>query len=517
MKQTIILGVLLLMSSLSQAGRLVSNFAWTAAPGSQEGQLRLVAQNGVSTLELSVGSVGVQIDAIVPTRFDASYALAHDRAFSDYTAEFRLTPWAIDATGALWLPYFGKDNGSFLEPRGLVSFAEGAFTQHELVSDTLVLPDSLAQDPLLRAVGAISANADSWWLAQGVGGLLRWDSRSGEGERWLLDVQAGRLVRADSLDSIRVGTHEPIFSLAAQGTDLWLASARGLWKRRADGVVAGTGIPALDTGRITGIWSGGSPLRIFVESSRRAGSATMGQLWSSSDSGRSFSPVFSAWDSLDLAVSSIAFMGSETWIAVQRTESVFSGLLRVGPKGLKAWSDTLPSGAVSGSSRWVWGLDAGVIDRDAYITGVCSFPLAGGRIGLAVTTYGGGVSVSADSGKTWKMVLNQVAVGSDLAEIRMVPSVLRGSGATALVAYQLSQASEITIEIFSYDMKKVRTLVRGAKRTADPVRSSDPRVDVWDGKDDAGRPAAMGTYYVKVRDNRGHVGWGKVMSLGGAP
>ena len=39
----------------------------------------------------------------------------------------------------------------------------------------------------------------------------------------------------------------------------------------------------------------------------------------------------------------------------------------------------------------------------------------------------------------------------------------------------------------------------------------------WDGLDEAGRPVAMGTYYVKVQDDRGHVGWGKVMSLGGRP
>jgi hypothetical protein len=25
----------------------------------------------------------------------------------------------------------------------------------------------------------------------------------------------------------------------------------------------------------------------------------------------------------------------------------------------------------------------------------------------------------------------------------------------------------------------------------------------------------MGIYYVRVKDNHGHVGWGKVMSLGG--
>ena len=44
---------------------------------------------------------------------------------------------------------------------------------------------------------------------------------------------------------------------------------------------------------------------------------------------------------------------------------------------------------------------------------------------------------------------------------------------------------------------------------------TNAKEDFWDGMDDGGRPCTMGIYYVRVKDNHGHIGWGKVMSLGG--
>jgi len=504
------------------AERLVSNFTFAVAPGEQTGELRVVARgdvaNGISTLELSLADGALQVQGIRNALLDKDYVAVHDRVFADLSGEYRRTPWALDAAGGLWLPYFGKDDaGSWLRPLGLAQFQGGAFAVNVLSSDSLLFSDSLNADPLSQAVGALVPAGASLWVAQGAGGLLRWNPLADTGSRWLLEPGQSRLVDAGSVDSVLFKVHAPVFGVAAEpGSDaLWLSSAKGLWRRAGDGSLTRTGLPALDTGRITGVWSGGNPAQIWVESSRYSNSASQGELWRSLDSGRTFQTVFPAYDSLNVTVEAVAFVGSEAWLAVISTEGSLSGLLRVGKAGPLAWTDTLPENARSDASSWVWGVDAGVTDRDVYVTSVCSFTLAAGVTGLAVSTYGGGVSVSADSGRTWKPVLNQVAVKGDLAEIRMVPSVLRFEPRSTLVAYQLSQASKVTIEIFSYDMKKVRTLVRDAARSSDPVRSSDPRADVWDGKDDAGRPVALGTYYVKVQDNHGHVGWGKVMSLGG--
>jgi hypothetical protein len=96
----------------------------------------------------------------------------------------------------------------------------------------------------------------------------------------------------------------------------------------------------------------------------------------------------------------------------------------------------------------------------------------------------------------------------------MVPSVIT-AGSESLVSYKVSKDSKITIEVFSYDMKKVRKIVKSAPRFADASRSTNAKEDVWDGLDDYGNPCAMGVYYVRVKDNHGHVGWGKVMTLGG--
>ena len=135
-------------------------------------------------------------------------------------------------------------------------------------------------------------------------------------------------------------------------------------------------------------------------------------------------------------------------------------------------------------------------------------------IGLAVATDGNGISVSADSGRTWTSILNRAKLGGNLGTVRMVPSVITAGG-QSLVSYKVGKDSRITIEVFSYDMRRVRTIVSDVSRSADESRSTDPKDDFWDGMDDGGRPCTMGVYYVRVKDNRGHVGWGKVMSLGG--
>ena len=150
-----------------------------------------------------------------------------------------------------------------------------------------------------------------------------------------------------------------------------------------------------------------------------------------------------------------------------------------------------------------------------FVIAVADFPINNNTQGLAVATYGNGVLFSADTGKTWKNLMNRSPVDDNLKTIRAVPSVLRGESATSLIAYKVSKNSKITIEVFSYDMKKVRTIVKNAPRMADPVRSTNQTEDIWNGRDDHGRHTAMGTYYIKVSDNHGNTGWTKVMSLGG--
>jgi hypothetical protein len=149
------------------------------------------------------------------------------------------------------------------------------------------------------------------------------------------------------------------------------------------------------------------------------------------------------------------------------------------------------------------------------LTSATEFTLANGSVGIAFSSFGGGLAYSVDGGANWKFVANRAEVKGDLGSVRIVPSVLRGDAATALVAYRVSQNSQITIEVFSYDMKKLRTIVKDAPRDSDPIRSSHRTEDTWDGKDKHGKAVAAGVYYIKVSDNHGHTGWGKAMVLGG--
>lgn len=501
------------------ADRLVSNFTYAVAPGSVPGELRVVArgdvQSGVSVLELGLADGSLQVQSVQTTLLDPQFALVPDFIFTGLTGERRRVAVATTASGDLWIPYYVSSDGSLIEPEGLVSFSAGAFQAEHLSSDTLVLADSLPAD---RAVGGVFADHDTLWMAQGSAGLAKWIPSSTHGERWFFDSTATQLVNAATVDSV-AAPYAPIYGLARhfENQAMWIATAKGLWLRKSDGALLAS-VPAdLAKARVTGVWSGGEPWQVLAETAVREGSLTRSALWRSLDSGKTFQNIMPAYDSLDVVTTAVAFVGTQAWLAIQSSEGSRAGLLRIDTSGPVAWADSLPAGSLSTASRWIWGLDAGVLDRDVHVTGICSFPLSDGRLGLALSSFGGGLSLSADSGKTWRPFLNQTEVKSNLSEIRLVPSVLRYQGATALVAYRLTQDSRINIEIFSYDMKRVRKLVSNGARSADPVRSSDPRVDIWDGRDDAGREVAMGIYYVKVTDNHGHTGWGKVMTLGGRP
>ena len=127
-----------------------------------------------------------------------------------------------------------------------------------------------------------------------------------------------------------------------------------------------------------------------------------------------------------------------------------SGLLKLDSLGAIPWSY---------SRQWLYDVNAGVLNSNSILTSVAAIPLTDSIMGLAVSSYGSGISVSADSGLTWSHILNQAAVKGDLGSIRMVPSVIVAGG-ESLVAYKVGKPSKITIEVFSYDMRRVRTIVK---------------------------------------------------------
>lgn len=157
--------------------------------------------------------------------------------------------------------------------------------------------------------------------------------------------------------------------------------------------------------------------------------------------------------------------------------------------------------------------DQGLVPQDKELTDVQVIG-RGDRSVLVYSTLGFGLSLSADA-INWSSALNQTSVRGGLGEVRLIPSVMTTRSEVIQIAYRLSTDSNIDIDIFNYNMEFVKNIQTRVWRSAHPVRSSDPREDVWDGTNDEGRPVSVGPYYVRVKDQRGQEAWSKVLKMTG--
>ena len=518
---------------LAATETLFSNWAFSVAPGPSSGSLwvfsRGDANSGVTLLKLRASASGqVQVDGSVQEAVSDSMTAVQDGIFTDVRADHRRIP--VEKAGRLGTvyPMFGlARDGSFLQPEGIIS-VRGSEKIERIVETPLELPtaaEDLDTTAMSYAVSGLAYDSSSkvLWVARGVLGLTGYDISKGANDprefRLLLDAEKKTLDTLKLNASKDLKKYTEIFDVAMDDGDLWIATAKGLWVLSADGKLS-LASKALDTMRVTGVWIGGEPLRAIAETQMQTEKAVVGGLWRKNLGGKGdFAKVpfidiegkaqkKDIYDNADYTVSDVAFVGGETFVAVRTVGGSESGFLKVDSLGARSFENE------DEESSWLYGFEMGVTDRNVIICGMAAFPLADGVTGLAVATYGNGISVSADSGRTWSTILNRAKLGGDLGSVRMVPSVITAGG-ESLVSYKVSKDSKITIEVFSYDMRKVRKIVKSAPRFADAFRSSNAKEDFWDGLDDYGNPCTMGVYYVRVKDNHGHVGWGKVMSLGG--
>lgn len=509
---------------------LFSNLSFSVAEGNAPGELWVFSRgdvtSGVTRLNLKIGSTGdVQVESSNQEPVSDSLTAVQDGIFTDVFAERRRIP-AIRA-GALGLvyPMFGLDGaGRFLNPEGFFSVR----SVDRIVETSLELPtaaEDLDSAMLYMASGfAFDSSQSTLWIANGALGLLSFDISKGVNDpkesRFLLNTSKKTLEPLKLNASVKFKKYTEIFDVALhpETGDLWLASAKGLWILGKDGNLSSAS-KQLDSMRVTGVWFGENPLQVIVETSSLVKESVRGNLWRRYDRSKGdFSKVKfldlkgkavkkDIYDNADYTVSDVAFVGKEAFVAVRAVGAMESGLLKIDSLGVKPYEK-------NEEAAWLYGFEMGVTDRDEEIVSLTSFPIDKKTMGLAVATYGNGISVSADTGKTWTPILNRAKLGGNLGSIRMVPSVIEAGG-ESLVSYKVSKDSKITIDVFSYDMRLVRTIVKSAPRPADVSRSTNAKEDVWDGLDDFGRPCTMGVYYVRVKDNHGHVGWGKVMTLGG--
>ena len=526
-----LLGAVSLAGQAFAAETLFSNYALNVNEASEDGSLWVFSRgdvySGVTLLSFNVGVSGVQVNESRQERVSDSVTAVHDGIFSDILAEHRRTASVYAGKLGLVLPMFGlDDNGNHLVPSGFFSVR----SIDNVIETPLAVPEALEElDTAMHyAVSgfAYDSSAKKLWIARGAAGLGYYDVSGNSPKQGMFQLN----LKSRTLDSARANykwdekTNPRIFDvkLHPETGELWIATSRGLWKRSGDGAVSVASAKLDTASRVTGLWMGGNPLTVIAETSRMEKSSMKGALWVLRGKAKDFAKVDfldtagnlqkkDVYDEGDYTVSGTAFIGNTAYVAVIASGGSVSGYFKLDSAGIRAW-DTDDDGR----NQWLYGFETGATDRDAIITSICAFPLQKNLTGLALATYGNGVSVSADSGKTWTTILNRARLGGDLGTVRMVPSVITsGNGDQSLVSYKVSKDSKITIDVFSYDMRKVRTIVKDAPRGADASRSTNPKEDFWDGLDKAGRPCTMGVYYVRVKDNHGHIGWGKVMTLGG--
>ena len=511
---------------------LFSNYVFAVGPAGQNGALWAFSRDGnysgVTLLNFNVagkGNVVTESTAQAQVETDTLTAV-QDGIFEDDLAERRRIPAIYAGTKlGLVLPMFAMDKDErYRIPAGYYTVRD----LKNVIENPLDIPPAAddLEKPMQYATSgfAYDSTAKRLWIARGALGVMVHDVSSNKGAKdttFILNSTTKKLEILKNNTELDLEKNPEIFDvrLHPETGDLWLATAKGVWVKSSSGLKNISG--KLKDSRVTGLWMGGNPLQIIAETSNKKEDDIVGGLWRIyGENAKDFSKVNfldtagkaqkkDVYDESDYTVGDVAFIGKTAYVLVRAVGGSVSGYLKLDSLGVKAWEKD-----EDGKLQWLYGYETGATDRKAIITSMCSFPLSKNRTGLALATYGNGVSVSADSGATWSVVLNRAKLSNNLGSIRMVPSVIT-PGDEALVSYKLDKESKITIEVFSYDMRKVRTIVKDAVRNADASRSSNPKEDYWDGRDEHGKDCTMGVYYIRVKDNHGHIGWGKAMTLGG--
>ena len=463
------------------AETLFSNNVFAVAPAGAEGSLWAFSRNGsysgVTLLTFNVPDKGsVSLESTEKEAVSDTLTAVHNGFLfdSDEFAERRRIPAVYTGSKlGLVLPMFAMDDDDrYLQPAGFFSILDP-----KTINEYAIEVPSNAEDfkdPMKYTVSgfAYDSTGKRLWLARGALGLMVHDVSSNKGSKdttFVLNVEKEELEQLKGSTVLDSTKYLDVYDvrLHPETGDLWLATAQGIWVKSSSGL-------------------------------KNVSKNTAGKVLKKD-----------IYDEADYTVGDVAFIGNKAFVLVRTAGGSASGYLKLDSLGVKAWEQD-----DDGKNQWLYGYETGATDRRFVIKSMCAFPLSKKRMGLAIATYGNGISVSADSGATWNVILNRAKLDNNLGSIRMVPSVIT-PGDEALVSYKVGRESKITIEVFSYDMRKVRTIVKNAVRNADALRSTNPKEDFWDGRDDHGKDCTMGVYYIRVKDNHGHIGWGKAMTLGG--
>jgi len=239
--------------------------------------------------------------------------------------------------------------------------------------------------------------------------------------------------------------------------------------------VVALGVQKTSTGKI--VWVGAHQTDISGERNAVA--------WSPDD-GATWNPAF-----LDTLAWNFAFWGDTVWVATS------SGLFRSPNKG-QSWQ-YVP-----------------IVDDSAGTSFSSNVEILSVRQVSPSVIWAGstdGAAVSSDTGRTWTIFRRFLSVGSGPgtadAEVYASPvpfSPLRGLQVCRL-HYRPSQNSDVTIEIFDFSMRRVKTVIESKPRSGGMQYFEE-----WDGKNGNGDWVANGTYFFRI-DFGNEKKWGKVVVL----
>lgn len=133
-----------------------------------------------------------------------------------------------------------------------------------------------------------------------------------------------------------------------------------------------------------------------------------------------------------------------------------------------------------------------------------------------------GLGRSEDQGQTWRVVKSLVrprsldqgelvgeAGPADSLATYAAPNPFAPSREQARIVYSLSQDALVTIEIYDFASRRVRTLLEEEARAGRQNYASD----TWDGRDDEGALVANGVYFYRIELDSGQQALGKVVVL----
>jgi len=119
-----------------------------------------------------------------------------------------------------------------------------------------------------------------------------------------------------------------------------------------------------------------------------------------------------------------------------------------------------------------------------------------------------GLVRSTDNGNTWKVYRSFVTIGSPQASSSYAypnPFSPMIANQSVRIHYKPDSNGEVTIKIYDFEMKLVKTVLENAARTGGVEYDQ-----VWDGKNEKGDIVANGIYFFKVEGPGSQREWGKI-------